>query len=302
MKKSDITRNQLREIVCALPTDQWQVRMVPSDTAPHGARTTPACYTTGQFISSYKYIRHMNANGCHIYGRPMSNWHVLVDDLCEDAIDQLFKDGLRPSVIVETSPDNYQAWITVAPEPINDNLARAVAVLLASRYGGDLNSTGRNQLGRLPGFTNRKLMYEDKAGHYPFTRLLYPRCPHPFVYRRMIAPASERLLRDAEQCASEILPSSTLGSGVLNNTQSKLSHDEAVTSYCEAEQSIYEQFGIEQFKCDRSRLDYAIAQHLMLRGMPKEDCIAALLAGSDKARERGIEYVEMTVSKLSDLC
>ncbi len=47
----------------------------------------------------------------------------------------------------------------------------------------------------------------------------------------------------------------------------------------------------------RSILDVAIVKHLAHGGMGHTDIIAVLMAGSEKDRERGIEYVESSVCR-----
>src|SRR5580693_6077548 len=59
-----------------------------------------------------KWLRHENGKGAHIYIRPAGTHSLsLVDDLSADAIEQMKAEGFEPSVVVETSPNNFQAWL-----------------------------------------------------------------------------------------------------------------------------------------------------------------------------------------------
>src|SRR5579871_2064626 len=87
------------------------------------------------------YLKHKNAKGCDIYIRPEgSSGLVLVDDLEAQAIRQMVLAGHSPSVVVETSPKNLQAWVRVAKEPVPKDVATEVGRQLASSYGGDPNA------------------------------------------------------------------------------------------------------------------------------------------------------------------
>jgi hypothetical protein len=139
------TRIPVTEMVYALPTEEWQIRLVPDE--DHGdLPVIPIVYTGGQLISSVGYLRLKNMDGYHIFGRPLTFRHILTDDLDEDALDQLVHDDLRPAVGVRTSKGNHQAWISVSEEEIEPAVAGAAAKILAKRYGGDSGSTDAQHL------------------------------------------------------------------------------------------------------------------------------------------------------------
>lgn len=165
MSKADLTRSALSEMIFALPVEVWQLRLV-SDDDHQGAPVISPQYSKADLLRSVAFLRHKNANGYHIYGRPEAARHVLVDDLCEDAPDALDADGLCPAVVVRTSKGNHQAWITLSRDEIERHVATAAAKLLARRYEGDPGAANWRQVGRLPGFTNRKEVY-CKDGLYP---------------------------------------------------------------------------------------------------------------------------------------
>ena len=169
MSHIQYSRIPVTEMLFALPTDQWQMRLVPDDFNGREPVISPI-YNNAQLINSVSYLRLMNKCAYHIYGRPITNRHVLVDDLDQDALDKLKVGGLRPKVVVRTSKENYQAWITISEDEVTSEKAAAAAKILAKRYGGDFGSTYAKHLGRLPGFTNRKDEYWTEKG-YPFTGL-----------------------------------------------------------------------------------------------------------------------------------
>ncbi len=118
------------------------------------------------------FLRLENSKKKHIYIRPIAPHPLsLIDDLCADTIKLMKSDGFRPSVIVETSPGNYQAWLCHG-EVLAPTVSTAAAQMLADKYGGDLSSADYRHFGRLAGFTNPKPKYIDENGYSPFSRLI----------------------------------------------------------------------------------------------------------------------------------
>ena len=56
---------------------------------------------------------------------------------------------------MRTSPDNYQAWLTLGKSATSQD-SLLVARELTERFRGDMNSVQTDQQGRLPGTTNIK--------------------------------------------------------------------------------------------------------------------------------------------------
>ncbi len=104
---------------------------------------------------SIKWLRHENAKGAHIYVRP-AGLHALslVDDLTAAAIEQMKTDGFEPAVVVETSPNNFQAWL-IHGQVLDAAASTRAAKALAERFGGDLSSADWKHFGRLPGLPIR---------------------------------------------------------------------------------------------------------------------------------------------------
>lgn len=98
---------------------------------------------------------------------------ILVDDLTETAVEQLTRDGLEPCLAVETSKENYQAWVRIHGGTVPYEVVGAVARQLAETYGGDPRAVSPRQPGRLAGFTNRKLKHRRSDGSFPFVRLTH---------------------------------------------------------------------------------------------------------------------------------
>lgn len=259
MKHSDITRAAITDMAFALKADRWTIRLVPDGDT--NAKVIPIRYTRAQLIGATGYLRGMNRNGFHVYGRPDDARHVLIDDLDDDALDRLRADDLRPVAVVMTSKANYQAWLTASHEPMEHDLARSVSRLLARRYDGDPGSVGSMHLGRLPGFTNRKDIH-GRDGVYPWTRLHGNVVPG---VRKGIA----RLLKEArESLHAGYLPSSTLGAGAPNGIMPNMAMtpDDAAAIYSGTVRKLTEGRGWRLPNADRSIIDFHVARHLAFTG------------------------------------
>jgi len=114
-------------------------------------------------------------------------------------IARMKEEGFQPAVVVQTSPNNFQAWLQhgqVLPELESSTAAR----LLAQRFDADPSSASWCHYGRLAGFTNRKAKYKDpRTGYFPFVRLhehsgiKYDRADE------FVAQVREAILREEEE-------------------------------------------------------------------------------------------------------
>jgi hypothetical protein len=129
-------------------------------------------FTAAQVLDQERQLAGLNVRGRDIYIAPVGNSGlILLDDVPSSTLDRLRADELAPALVVETSPENFQAWIRVAPEALPKDLATAVSRELAVRYDGDRGSVGAEHLGRLAGYTNQKPSRTLPDGRQPWVRL-----------------------------------------------------------------------------------------------------------------------------------
>ncbi|MGH7836862.1 MAG: DNA-primase RepB domain-containing protein [Candidatus Binataceae bacterium] len=121
--------------------------------------------------SAIKWLRRENACGVHIFIRPSGVHRLsLVDDLTADAIFGMKRTGFQPALVVETSPQNFQAWLNHG-RVLDSHTSTYAARKLARRFGGDPSSADWRHFGRLAGFTNQKLRRRLANGYQPFVKL-----------------------------------------------------------------------------------------------------------------------------------
>ena len=106
--------------------------------------------------ATIRWLRHENAKGAHIYIRPAGLHGLsLIDDLTVEAIERMKAEGFEPTVVIETSPDNFQAWLNHG-QVLEAAMSTRAAKRLAERFSGDPSSADWRHFGRLAGFTNPK--------------------------------------------------------------------------------------------------------------------------------------------------
>ncbi len=126
-------------------------------------------------MSAVSYLKAENANGRHILIQPdpeLEPYYLLADDLSWSLIclQHRYSDGTWKSgrMIVETSPNNYQAWIH-SSRFLSQCEKRYWLRKLRSDPGADPN----HRWGRCPGFRNKKKKYLDSDGGYPLSKLIW---------------------------------------------------------------------------------------------------------------------------------
>ncbi len=241
------------------------VRLVPAE---DDARAIVRRYGRAQLLSAVGFLRARNAAGMHVYGLPACDRAILVDDLDADALDAL-RTRHRIAAVVETSPANRQAWIRIGAASVPASLATAAARLLARRHGGAVCAARQDQVGRLPGFTNRKGLHRGSDGLHPYALLREARGGTDGA--RLLEAARAELARPREAPGTVVAPEAA---GPPRRPPAEGWREGAARVAA----------GLPPGAAlDRSRADYAIASRLLRRGTPQDRVAAVLLAGARAA-------------------
>lgn len=151
----------------ALSSEEYLIRLIHLDKENY--KPLKRVWTKETLLSSIKFLQAKNCEGYHIYCRPIGYEFVLLDDLDKTMLHEVAK--IKPSVLMETSPQNYQVWLRLVDTPTDRNNALAICKHLAQMFLADLGSAEPDHVGRLPSFTNRKPKYQDDKGNFPFVKL-----------------------------------------------------------------------------------------------------------------------------------
>lgn len=274
------TAEALQRWAEALPADSYTVRLVHVETK---GRAESRHYSAGELANAAGWLRHRNANGWHVYGRPADTRHILVDDLDQDGLDALGSRH-RLAAVVETSAHNFQAWVSLPGAPANPGMATRAARILAARHGGDPGAADAWHLGRLPGLCNRKPMYEAADGRFPWVLLRHAGAG--------CCPAGHALLREAAGAP----PPADAGAVPAGRLQVR--RRDPAAEYAAAE-AIVAGLLAPGIRLDRSRLDYGVASRLLRLGLSPAQVELVLLQGpksSGLARAQAQRYARRTIA------
>lgn len=143
---------------------------LPSDESKE-PEMLPRTWDRATLLKSVPWLRYQNSQGRNIYIRPKGEHHLsMVDDLTAEAVKRMKTEGFAPSLVVETSPGNFQAWLNhgeILPQRLSTLAARAIA----EKFDGDRGAADWRHFGRLAGFTNRKQKYQAVDGTFPFVKI-----------------------------------------------------------------------------------------------------------------------------------
>ena len=176
-----VTGAVLGRQIAALPCSLYEVRLIHSGSRrPYpGVRRWSAAQLLDP--ATVGFLRIRNRQGYDLYFLPYArqeNAGYILLDLDHPALGILARlraQGHEPSVVVQTSPGRWQAWIRLSCGPLPPALATRISRRLAQLYGADLASADWRHLGRLAGFTNRKPQRRQPDGLAPWVKLIYAR-------------------------------------------------------------------------------------------------------------------------------
>lgn len=286
MKRQNPTDFAVAQQLSALAHDRYEVGIsLPPKPGEDDERMMIRRWSTAELERSLGFLKAQNLKGSHVYLRPQGpHAYSFVDDLSLARIADMKAAGFPPALVVESSPNNYQAWVAHG-QTLDAQTSTGVAKALASQFGGDPSSADWRHFGRLAGFTNRKPKYQLPNGRFPFVKITEA--------EGRIAPASAQLIAQvqtglAEQAAREA---------------------ERRNSYQHMPASGALRRSIEDFRAspayggDDHRADLAFATYAMSRNAPIAEIEAALrsrdLSHKGSAR-RQTDYIERTMKKAQE--
>lgn len=254
----------------------------------------PRVWSADMIYKSIGFLKRQNVDGRDIFIRPAGSMGlVFFDDLDRGALKKLDADGLKPAVIVQSSPDNFHGWLRVSESPISEELATAISKVLAKRYGGDQNSADWRHYGRLAGFTNRKPKYINKDGKSPFVTL--------YDGNGKLAPGADGLISDANSYLEDMREreqarlAELARVAALHRAANKDKTDPGMF-YTSELRGIYKRFGAAM---NTSKADWMIVNKMLLSGYSREEIYFVLVEHSPAVEKRG-KYSERYISVTLD--
>ncbi|MEK6476023.1 DNA-primase RepB domain-containing protein [Catalinimonas sp. 4WD22] len=172
--KNDLTHRAVDTYLKMMPCKEYRVQMVYFDDLKReekGKKPQKRIWSGPQVFKSIDFLKSLNAQGFHIYARPLSMRYIFIDDISKDQLASVRQ--IKPVIIMESSPDNYQAFLKLKETPKSREEALHICRFIAERFNADLGSADPDHLGRLPNFANRKPKYQSEGGLFPFVKLQY---------------------------------------------------------------------------------------------------------------------------------
>ncbi len=238
-------------------------------------------------VSSIPWLKYQNVDGRNIYIRPKGEHSLsLVDDLTAEVLERMKHSGFTPALIVETSPENFQAWVNhgkTLPKATSTAAARA----LAEKFDGDRGSADWRHFGRLAAFTNRKDKHRQPGGHYPYVRLVH---------------STGEIYERAEEFVSEV--ETAVEKARVDSERRRESVRRRGGSQNAGAVKGIEEFRLDsRYKSDGSRIDLAYAVHALSHGVSEDDVRRAI--GSRNLTKKGsperqLDYIDRTLRKAAE--
>lgn len=236
------------------------------------------CLTKEEVIKAVPKLKALNLRGNDIYIRPsVDTALILLDDIDEETVKRLDSDGLRPAILVQTSPGNRQAWLKLSESPLNRETRKAVARYLADAYSADPASADGHHYGRLAGFTNRKLKYIDENGKYPWVLLERSNGLVAKNGQNTLAMVMQYATQTKRPLQPQKSPLSPLSMAIEKIGAMPENNDKLFAKWYA---NIIEFTEEKDLPIDYNRLDWYVARHAIKRGYSKEVITGALIKHS----------------------
>jgi hypothetical protein len=275
-----VVERQIRATGCGM----FEIGLFKPEAEGNGPVMMPRVWDSDTLLRSVPWLRMQNRDGRNIFCRPKGEHHLsLVDDVNPAAVTEMKRSGFEPALVVETSPNNFQAWLNHG-RTLPPALSTAVAKALAKEFGGDSGAADWRHFGRLAGFTNRKEKYRNPAnGLHPFVRLVEDRGGSYGRAADFVRSIERELARACEK------------------REARLKHYVGATAGHSATVKTIDEFRSDfRYDGDGTRVDLAYAIYATAHGLSTEQIDAAIRSrdlshkGSEK---RQAEYVERTIKK-----
>ena len=283
----DYTRERVIRQLQAMDSEVFEVGLFKP--APAGAVGFPEMllrtWDVETLVHSMSWLKSQNVDGRNIYIRPKGEHPLsLIDDLTSEALERMKQSGFTPALIVETSHDNFQAWLNhgrVLPKEVSTAAART----LAEKFDGDPGSADWRHFGRLCAFENRKEKHRQLGGHYPTVRLIH-------ATGEVYDQASDFVASVEKQLEKTRMESERRREQFRKNPLSVQSGGPLKT---------IDDFRRDpRYQADGNRIDLAYAVYAISHGVSEEQVRIAIASRDLNKKgnaDRQLDYIERTIQK-----
>lgn len=238
----------------------------------------PEGFPADMVEKSMPRIAGLGKNGRNIYYTPISEkkHHCLIDDLDGLALAELLAQGYKPATIIESSPGNYQAIITIPKlgTEFDREIGNQIVATLNKEFG-DPKVSGEIHAHRAPGFENKKFKHRKADGSFPVVKLIEAK-----------GGECEKTLQLAQKIKTELEHESAKRGELINSIPSSPQNINTVAAYKKHLNDIIRlQKKGGNDKIDASRVDYMVCLRLRVTGHSAEAIESVLVKAAPETRK-----------------
>lgn len=235
-------------------------------------------YKADVVLDKIELMNNLNSKGENIYLTPLSEkyYFILVDDLSKVNLERFLKDGFKPCVVLESSPENFQAILKIPKNETENEIGNTLIRNLNQTYG-DPNLAGVVHPHRAPGFYNQKEKYKIN-NELPSVNLVYVESIN-----------CEKSLSLFEEIKKEILQKENENKiRIKNEKKDRFKSIDPATAYRAHIENIADSLlkKNDQQPLDWSRLDWMAAQRMRITGFEKDQIFSAICENGKNLREQ----------------
>jgi hypothetical protein len=248
-----------------------------------------------QILQIIPWLQYQNKNNENIFIKPNKDENralILIDDINAIHINNMKKRGINPACIIETSPCNFQVWISLGEESMPNEQRKFISKIFCQEFFGDPGCVAGSHYGRLAGFTNRKQEYY-KQNIYPFVFCRESTGQHAKKSKQI----REWILKQEEINLNKKSSSAIKQNNELFSSNIPLNHIEIFKKY-------FEQWEItinfKQFSYDASRGDFAVCCRMIQEGYSVEQISEGLIKNSPDILIRKKNHIDDYINRTID--
>ncbi len=246
-------------------------------------------FTAAEIEQRTPEMQRLQRRGENLYYTPLSEnkHHILIDDMTCEKLERLIQDGFQPAVVLESSPGNYQAIITVRKlgTPHDRDVGNSLSDKLNREYG-DPRLSGAIHPHRAPGYNNRKPQHRREEGSYPVVRLRKAarrECAKTFALSRQIdAQYQQQAAAKARQGVERTATPAPAGLAAASSS--------AINVYMIHYRDVLRVLSLRRENADLSRVDSMIALRMRITGHDQVSIEGAIRQCAPALRQTGEEH------------
>lgn len=263
---------------------------------PKGTMFKRTLENISDFDKQSKFLYIMNELDVEIYVAPHPDSDhavTVIDDLNLKKIESMKLDGFEPFCVVESSPSNFQAWVRLSSKSLNYDQRNLMTKKLAQKYDGDRRAVNGVRIGRLQGFSNRKLKHRRAFGQPPPCRVTES--------RQIIATRGAEMIKQIDQDIALDVAAKTrqirIESIVRPQSREYASYSTSPNEFYRIEaKKIMQIYGKET---KLSEMDFMIARTMLQKHFTDEQIGHAMQSESPQVSTRHsnlVDYVKRTIA------